>query len=117
MSPLRGERRWSLVIPPIRAPGHERAQIHAQLFHGRATDKPPAVVDLVDAAIAIQHKRIGNGNWSVVGISSVNDVEFSYYFLLVIAEEGEGCTQTIAHFPREHWIVHRNDHQLAIVNN
>src|ERR1700756_1996972 len=106
--------RWrSLVVPPILPTRHERPEVHAKLFDCRTAHVPPAIIDFVDSAIAIQDKSVRNGDW-VVCIGRVYDLECGDHLLLFIAEEREGRSQAVLDVLREHRAVNRDYDQLAI---
>src|SRR5215468_955527 len=67
-------RRRRVVVPPVPPLRHQRPQIHPQLLNRRAAHIPPAVINLEDRALRVEHKRIGDRDPGVMGVGRVHDV-------------------------------------------
>jgi hypothetical protein len=109
--------RDDFVVPPIRPARHERPQIHVQILHGGSAEEPPAVINLVNRAVAVQHEGIRNRDRAMMGISRIHNVQRRNKLLLLIAEKRKCGGKPIPYFSLQHRAVDRDDHEVAIIHN
>src|SRR5690606_28013069 len=116
---------WFLLVPvgaagagvhPVVAAAEQRAQVHAQLLDRRAAQKPPAVIDLEDRAVVVEHERVWDVDVAVPLVRRIDHLELVQQRAVFVYQEGPRRAERVAVLDAVQPVADEHRDQAAVVD-